>query len=98
MVAIPSVVKHLTTKTFIYILLICILSLSILFSRNAIVIYLEIVMRPETVIERKCLVLASFRINKLSSWSLHFDTTFGITFDFSIVEGPDPNRNFNTHF
>jgi hypothetical protein len=98
MIALPGVVEHLTSKTLIHLLLICIFALSILLPSNTIGIFLEAVMRPETIIEGERLVLTSFWIDKLSCGSLHFDTTFGITFDFSIVEGPDPNRNFNTHF
>lgn len=97
-IAFPGVVEHLPTEGLVHLLLIRILALSILLTGDTISVLLESVVGPETVIEGESLVLARLRINKLSRWSLHLDATFGIAFDFSIVEGPDPNRNFNTHF
>ena len=55
-------------------------------------------MGPETVIESKCLFFIGIWLNELSSWTLHIDTTFRIAFYFSFIKGPDPNRNFDTHW
>ena len=96
-IALPRVVKHLTAEALVNLLLIGVLSLSIELLHDS-VYFLKAVMRPETVVERKGLLLASVRVNKLCGGTLHLNTTFRIAFYFSFVKGPDPNRNLDTHY
>ena len=75
MVAFPRVIENLLTKCLVHFLLISVVAFSTLLFHEAIYL-LKPIVRPETVVEGECFVLAAVRVEELRRRALHLDANF----------------------
>jgi hypothetical protein len=102
-ITLPGVGQNLQTHFLKYLLLVCILIGVGSKSRKqlhkvASLILTKFVVRPEGIVE--CEIpkfLFVIFIVKTSGRSDHINTKFAIKGDFSLIEGPDSDTDFNTH-